>query len=117
MAAELERPAVRTGDVRWMVRVRPAVHEEAIPQGRRFVSWCDELAGVRFRCPRCGRMKAVLRRWRPLGCQTIYWLLCLSVGDRRSNVMSEEVFRQLLTQALGPEGACEALEVGSRPPD
>jgi hypothetical protein len=61
-------------------------------------------------------MKAVLRRWRPIGCQTIYWLLCLSVGDRSSNIMSEEVLRELLSQTLGPDMACEALEGRTRPP-
>ena len=98
-----------------MVRVRPAVHEEAVTQSRRFLSWCDELVGVRFVCPRCRRMKAVLRRWRPLGCQPLYWLLCLSVGDRRCNIMSAEVVRQLLTEGLSAELASEVLGGASHP--
>ena len=107
--------ATRTGEVRWMVRIRPAVHEADVIQSRRFISWCDELMGVRLTCPRCGRTKAVLRRWRPVGCRAIYWLLCLSVSDRRSNVMSEEVVRQLLTEAIGADVALQALGVGPGP--
>jgi hypothetical protein len=108
--------AIRTGKVRWRLRVRPGVHEGDITQSRGIWSWCDELAGVRFDCPRCGRKKAVLRRWRPIGCRTIYWLLCLSVVDRRSNIMSEEVFRELLTEALGPVEASQALRTRTSPP-
>ena len=117
MALPPDRPAAtRTGELRWRLRIRPVVNEEDVTQSRTLLSWCDELAGVRFACPRCGRMKAVLRRWRPIGCQTIYWLLCLSVVDRRSNIMSVEVFQKLLTETLGPDEASQALRVGPRPP-
>lgn len=117
MAVAPDRPAaIRTGEIRWRLRIRTGVHEEDITQSRSLLSWCDELAGVRFACPRCGRMKAVLRRWRPIGCQTIYWLLCLSVVDRRSNVMSVEVFRELLTETLGPDEASHALRTATGPP-
>jgi len=100
---------LRTGDVRWRLRIRPGVHEEVITRSRGFLSWCDELAGVRLACPRCGRRKAVVRRWRPVGCQTVYWLLCLSVVDRQCNFLSQEVLRELLTVAVGPLEACALL--------
>lgn len=114
MVAARDRPAaVQTGQLRWMLQIRPAVRESEMTQSRRFMSWCDELSGARFACPRCGRTKAVLRRWRPTGCRPIYWLLCLSLFDRRSNVMSEEVFRSLLTESLGANNA--RLALGTRP--
>ncbi len=110
------RPPERAGDLGWALRIRPAVREHEITQSRRFLSWCGELTGVRFACPRCGRMKAVLRRWRPGKCQPIYWLLCLSAIDRRSNIMSEEVFRQVLAEALSPEEVSRVLGDRIQPP-
>jgi hypothetical protein len=110
-----DRPeAVQTGEVRWRLQIRRAVRESEITQSQRFMSWCDELSGVKFTCPRCGRMKAVLRRWKPTGCRPIYWLLCPSFFDRRINIMSEEVFREWLAQSLGPDNA--RLALGTRPP-
>lgn len=103
------------GSHRWRLRVRPGVHEEAVTHSRSFLSWCDELAGVRFACPRCGRKKAVVRRWRPVGCHPVYWLLCLSVSDRRGNCLSEEVLRQLLSDTVGSVEACRLLRSRSRP--
>ena len=114
-AVRRRQPESPPGEIRWMVRIRPGVHEEEVTRSRRFMSWCDELAGVRFACPRCGRMKAVLRRWRPVGCRAVYWLLCLSASDRRSNVMSEEVVRQLLTDVVGADVAARALGAGPGP--
>ena len=105
MGGGLGRSAVRTGATRWRLRIRPGVHEEAITGSAGFLSWCDELAGVRVVCPRCGRRKAVVRRWRPVGCRTVYWLLCLSVIDRRCNFLSEEVLRELLTGTVGDQEA------------
>ncbi len=105
MAGGPERSTVRTGDTRWRLRVRPGVHEEVITRSRGFWSWCDELAGVRVVCPRCGRRKAVVRRWRPVGCRTVYWLLCLSALDRRCNFLSEEVLRELLAATVGDQEA------------
>ena len=51
----------------------------------------------------------MLRRWRPVGCHPVHWLLCLSVIDRRANVMSDEVVRSLVTGVLGPAEACRVL--------
>jgi hypothetical protein len=110
------RLPVRAGDPDWALRVRPAVREHEITQSRRFLSWCDELTGVRFACPRCGRVKAVVRRWRPATCDPIYWLLCLSATDRRSNIMSQEVFRELLAEALSPEEVSRVLGDRNLPP-
>jgi hypothetical protein len=102
--------ATRTADhLRWRVRVRPGVHEEAITGSPNFLSWCDELGGIRLACPRCGRHKAVVRRWTPAGCRTVYWLLCISVIDRKANCLSEEVLREVLTEARGAEVACSLL--------
>ena len=95
--------------VAWTVRIRPAVREGDITGSHRFLSWCDELDGVRLPCPRCGRRTAVLRRWRPVDCRPVHWLLCLSVLDRRANRMSDEVVQELLTGALGPSRAQRVL--------
>ena len=103
--------------LRWRVRVRPAVHEEFVTQSRSFLSWCDELAGVRFACPRCGRKKAVVRRWRPVGCRAVYWLLCLSPFDRRGNCLSEEVLLQLLSDTVGPGEAGRLVQGRTAPTD
>jgi hypothetical protein len=102
-AASDRRKQILTDRIRWRLRVRTAVREQDITRSRGVMSWCDELVGVRFVCPRCGRTKAVLRRWRPMGCQSIYWLLCLSPADRRSNIMSEEVLQALVTETLGSD--------------
>jgi hypothetical protein len=95
--------------VTWTVRIRPAAGEGSVTGSHRFLSWCDELGGVRFRCPRCGRHAAVLRRWRPVGCHTVHWLLCLSVLDRGPSLMSDEVVRELVADALGHQDACRLL--------
>ncbi len=106
-----------TSGLRWQLRVRPGVHEDAVTHSRSFLSWCDELRGVRFPCPRCGRKKAVVRRWRPVGCHPVYWLLCLSLSDRRGNCLSEEVLGQLLSDSVGSEAACRLLRSRSRAAD
>jgi len=93
----------------WSVRIRPAVREGSVTGNHRFLSWCDELDGVRFRCPRCGRHGAVLRRWRPVGCHAVHWLLCLSVLDRGPNRMSDEVVHELLADSVGHRDACRLL--------
>lgn len=93
----------------WTVRIRPAVREGDITGSHRFLSWCDELDGIRLRCPRCGRYTAVLRRWRPVDCGPVHWLLCLSVLDRRANRMSDEVLHELMADVLGHLGAGRAL--------
>ncbi len=104
-----------TGGLRWRVRVRPGVHEENVTHSRSFLSWCDELTGIRFPCSRCGRTKAVVRRWRPVGCHPVYWLLCLSVSDRRGSCLSEEVLHQILSDTVGSEEACRLLRRRSGP--
>jgi len=101
--------AEATEVVAWTVRIRPAAREGTVTGSHRFLSWCDELEGVRFRCPRCGRNAAVLRRWRPADCHSVHWLLCLSVLDRRPNRMSDEVAHELVTDALGHRDACRLL--------
>ena len=111
MRAGSERAAaVRTGDTRWRLRVRPGVRERSITRSRTFLSWSDELDGVRFACPRCDRTRAVVRRLRPTGRDTVYWLLCPSMLDRRGRCLSEEVLRELLTEAVGAVEACALLE-------
>ena len=99
----------RTGDPVWGVRIRPAARESTATRSRSFLSWCDELSGVRFTCPRCGRATAVLRRVRPSGCHPVYWLLCLSVLDRGCTITSVEVVRQLLGDALCTAEVCGVL--------
>ena len=87
--------------------------ESSIARSRAVLSWCDELTGVRFVCPRCARATAVMRRLRPVDCHPIYWLLCLSTVDRGCTVMSTEVMRELLGEALEPDAVSRFL--GERP--
>ncbi len=117
MGRRAESVQASVADVRWRLRVRPVARDAAVTGNRGLLSWCDELDGVRFRCPRCRREKAVVRRWRPAGCRTVYWLLCLSVMDRRASCVSEEVLRELLIEAVGPRGSAVALVRPNGPSD
>ncbi len=110
MGRRVEPTPAPTADIRWRLRARPVVSDAGITGNRGLLSWCDELDGVRFPCPRCRRTKAVVRRWRPTGCRTVYWLLCLSVFDRRANCLSEEVLGELLAEAVGAKASAIALQ-------
>lgn len=93
MADPTQQPqAELTGKVFWEKKARSGTVGDPVPDDKyigRAPAFVlnDELQGVTFRCPRCFKMRAVLRRARreaPL-IGTDYWLLCLKrFGIRHS---------------------------------
>jgi len=105
-----EPSGIRKGTLRWRIRVRGVVYDGPdLPQtfsNGTIWSYHDELAGVRFACPVCGRMTAVLRKYRRKN-PTQYWLVCLywRSNHRRGIAIGGEQLQSLLTNVLGARDA------------
>jgi predicted RNA-binding Zn-ribbon protein involved in translation (DUF1610 family) len=94
--------------VRWHRKMRnvdiEGMEEPEDVGNRAVVSLHDEVEGLRFSCPTCGRMDAVLRRSRReapmIGID--YWLLCLSWRCKKSYVFVRyEDLQAVLATFLG----------------
>lgn len=109
-------PGERTGDPRWVDRIKQTPVDDPYTSGPgdiRTLKRAEELDGVRLECPKCRRHKAVMRRQHrqaPL-VGTDYWLLCLSFLCRHSTGFTRiEDALEVLVAVLGSAEATALLQ-------